>query len=198
MIVLISPETDLDNEFEILDQLFQKGLTYYHLRKPFKSYDDYCYYLNQIDPRNHNKIVVHHFHNVINDYNLKGLHFQEQSRLDCENNMEDYLANFDIVGKTVSSSFHDPEVLKECAFNFDYHLLSPVFSSISKSGYQGKGFHVHGIEKVVIGMGGVTAVNLESFSDLGYNGVGVLGAVWNSPDPVEVFQKIKTHYDNII
>ena len=97
-------------------------------------------------------------------------------------------------GKTISSSFHEPEELDNCEFEFDYHLLSPVFSSISKQGYEGRGFDVNHIDKCIVGMGGVNANNLSEFDKLGFKGVGILGGIWNAENPVNSFQLIKNNY----
>ncbi|WP_299396794.1 thiamine phosphate synthase [uncultured Gelidibacter sp.] len=191
MIILIAPEKDTVNEIEILHQLFEEGLEWYHLRKPFKNYDEHVTYLNEIDKKYHNRIVVHNFHELINTFNLKGIHFQEQMRIDTIDNPGRYFKNLEMYGKTISSSFHEPEVIEECYFEFDYHLLSPVFTSLSKEGYEGRGFDVNHIDKTIIGMGGVTSGNIESFKTLGYKGVGVLGGIWNSAHPVETFKDIK-------
>ena len=197
MIVLIAPENDVPNEIEILHQLFQEGLDYYHLRKPHKNYEQHSVYLKQIDIKYHNRIVVHYHHELINTFNLKGIHFQEQKRTDHIDNPGQYFKNLNMFGKTISSSFHEPEVLKQCDFEFDYHLLSPVFSSISKQGYKGKGFNVNGIDKTIIGMGGVTPDNLKEFDTLGFKGVGVLGGIWNNDKPIATFKKMKAHFNNI-
>jgi len=194
MIVVIAPENDIPNEIEILNQLFLEGLEYYHLRKPNKDYQAHCDYLNKIDKQYHNKIVVHYHHELINDFNLKGIHFQEQKRIDNIDNPGRYFKNLNLFGKTISSSFHEPKDLEDCYFEFDYHLLSPVFSSISKEGYNGRGFDVNAIDKTIIGMGGVTVDNLSAFDTLGYNGVGVLGGIWKSDTPVAVFKKMKLHF----
>ena len=74
-------------------------------------------------------------------------------------------------------------------------MLSPVFSSISKEGYQGRGFDVNHIDKTIIGMGGVTNKNLAEFDVLGFNGVGVLGGIWSSETPVEDFKLMKSHFE---
>ncbi|WP_055437202.1 thiamine phosphate synthase [Lacinutrix algicola] len=195
MIVLIAPENDIPNEIEILNQLFQEGLEYYHLRKPNKDYQAHCDYLNKIDKQHHNKIVVHYHHELVNDFNLKGIHFQEQKRIDNIDNPGRYFKNLSLFGKTISSSFHEPKDLEDCYFEFDYHLLSPIFSSISKKGYNGRGFDVNTIDKTIIGMGGVTVGNLSAFDTLGYNGVGVLGGIWKSDTPVAVFKKMKLHFN---
>ncbi len=195
MIVLIAHEEDLHNEILILNQLFEAGLEYYHLRKPKKNYQEHCDYLNQIDLKYHNRIVVHYFHELINVYNLKGIHFQEQKRRDHIDNPGHYFKELSMFGKTISSSFHEPDDINNCHFEFDYHLLSPVFSSISKQGYEGRGFNVNHIDKRIIGMGGVTTDNLSEFTKLGFIGVGVLGGIWNSNNPVDVFKKIKNYFE---
>ena len=196
MIVLIAPENDVPNEIEILNQLFQEGLQYYHFRKPGKNYKEHCDYLNQIDSKYHNRIVVHYFHELVNKYNLKGIHFQEQKRRDTIDNYSYYFKELNMFGKTISSSFHETEKLANCEFEFDYHLLSPVFSSISKKGYQGRGFNVNHINKKIIGMGGVTATNLTEFTKLGFKGVGVLGGIWNSDIPISNFKTMKQYFTN--
>lgn len=197
MIVLIAPEKDVKNEISILNQLFEAGLEFYHFRKPEKDYQQHCDYLNQIDAKYHNRIVVHYFHELINDYNLKGIHFQEQKRRDCLDTPGNYFKNLNMFGKTVSSSFHEPDELIACDFEFDYHLLSPVFSSISKEGYEGKGFDVNAIDKLVIGMGGVTTSNLHKFTKLGFKGVGVLGGIWNSSTPILNYKKMQDYFIQI-
>jgi len=197
MIVLIAPEKDIDNEILILNQLFEAGLEYYHFRKPNKSYQEHCEYLEAIDAKYHNRIIVHYFHELINKYNLKGIHFQEQKRRDHIDNPGYYFKDLNLFRKTISSSFHEPKELEDCYFEFDYHLLSPVFSSISKQGYKGKGFNVNHIDKLIIGMGGINANTIAKTIELGYKGVGVLGGVWNTDNPVESFIELKKEYNKI-
>lgn len=194
MIVVIAPENDVPNEITILNQLFQEGLEYYHFRKPHKDYKAHCDYLNAIDKQYHNRIIVHYHHELVNDFNLKGIHFQEQKRIDNIDNPGHYFKGLQMFGKTISSSFHEPKDIENCYFEFDYHLLSPVFSSISKANYNGRGFDVNSIDKIIIGMGGVTTDNLSDFDTLGYKGVGVLGGIWNSNSPVANFKKMIQHF----
>ena len=196
MLIVISAEKNIESEIEILHQLFEAGLTYYHLRKPEKDYEAHCAYLNQIDEKYHDRIVVHYFHELVNEYNLKGIHFQEQKRIDHIDNPGQYFKSLDMFGKTISSSFHEPQELIDCYFEFDYHLLSPVFSSISKVGYKGRGFDVNNIDKTIIGMGGVNAETIPKVLKLGYKGIGVLGGVWNAENPVKSFKAIKEKYNN--
>lgn len=195
MIVLIAPEKDIPNEIEILHQLFEEGLEYYHFRKPFKNYDEHVAYLNQVDKKYHDRIVTHYFHELVNEFNLKGIHFQEQKRIDALENGSEYFIGLNMLGKTMSSSFHEPEELANCDIEFDYHLLSPVFSSISKKGYEGRCFDVNHIDKTIIGMGGINTDTIQETIELGFQGIGVLGGVWNAENPVESFKDIKRHYE---
>lgn len=197
MIVLVAPEEDITGEIEILNQLFEEGLQCYHLRKPTKNDQEHAAYLQQIDTKYHNRIVVHYHHKLINNFNLKGIHFQEQKRINHLNNFKEYFKNLNMYGKTTSSSFHDPEVLKACCFEFDYHLLSPVFSSISKKGYQGKGFEVNHIHKTIVGMGGINTETIQKTLELGFKGVGVLGGVWNAENPIDSFKSIKETFEKL-
>ena len=198
MIVLISPEKDIKNEMVILNQLFDAGLEFYHLRKPLKNIQEYSAYLNKIEAKYHNRIVVHEFHELINKYNLKGIHFQEKKRRDHIDNPGQYFKNLNMYGKTISSSFHEVEELENCEFEFDYHLLSPVFSSISKKGYKGKGFNVKNSDKLIIGMGGVDLSTISEIFKLGFKGIGVLGGVWNRQNPLQSFIDLKNKYTLII
>ncbi len=198
MFVLIAPEKDIENEVKILHQLFEEGLEYFHFRKPHKNYEDHVLYLNLIDKKYHDRIVVHYFHELINEFNLKGIHFQEQKRRDVLENGSEYFIGLNMMGKTMSSSFHEIEELSSCDIEFDYHLLSPVFSSISKKGYEGKGFDVNHIDKMVVGMGGVDNKTIKETIQLGFQGVGVLGGVWNAENPIKSFKNIKEEYEKSI
>ncbi|CAM1361765.1 Thiamine phosphate synthase [Tenacibaculum soleae] len=198
MIVLIAPEKDVANEIEILHQLFEAGLEYYHLRKPFKNLEEHVSYLNKIDAKYHNKIIVHYFHELTNEFNLKGIHFQEQKRRDALENGNRYFIGLNMLGKTMSSSFHEPKDIEVCDIEFDYHLLSPVFSSISKKGYEGRGFDVNHIDKSIVGMGGINKETIAKTIDLGFKGIGVLGGVWNAENPIESFREIKNQYKNCL
>lgn len=195
MIILIAPEKDIPNEIEILNQLFKEGLEYYHFRKQDKNYEEHVAYLNMIDKKYHNRIVVHFYHELINDFNLKGIHFQEQKRIDSLEKGIGYFNGLKMNGKTMSSSFHEPEELAACNLTFDYHLLSPVFSSISKVGYEGRGFNVNHINKKIVGMGGINTETIQETIQLGFKGIGVLGGVWNVENPVESFKSIKRFYE---
>ena len=190
MIILFSPERELNHEQAILNQLFEAGLECFHLRKPHMTFQEHWAYLAQIEPEHHAKIMVHQFHEVTETFALKGIHFKEKDRID---GMEKELLP---PHQAISTSFHCPQDLQNHSFEFDYQFLSPVFSSISKSGYEGKGFEVHHISKKVIALGGIHLGNIGKVKKMGYQGIGVLGSVWQHPDPVSQYKQLATTFQN--
>ena len=197
MLLIITSEQKIEQEDKLINQLFESRLQLLHLRKPGLDKIEYKNLLAQIHTRFHSRIMIHEHHSLCNELDLKGVHIQEQHRIDLGDHLADYVHRFQSDGFSVSSSFHEPVDLEKSKLPFNYCLLSPVFSSISKRGYQGRGFEVSHIDQVVVGMGGINSDTLSQAFQLGYKGVGILGAVWNSEDPVQSFQKIYKHFHTI-
>ncbi|MEE9364451.1 MAG: thiamine phosphate synthase [Cellulophaga sp.] len=194
MIIIISAENDFKNEINLLHLLFEVGLQSFHLRKPKKSLEEYKVYLNKISTKYHDRIVIHHFHELTEEYSLKGVHLQEFARNCLKEKLASFVEEHQKKGNTVSSSFHEPEVIENCEVLFDYHLLSPVFTAISKKNYLGRGFNVTKNSKNIVGMGGINEKTIPQTIALGYKGIGVLGGVWNTENPVESFKNIQNKY----
>ncbi len=191
MIIVLTSEKALENEAKQINNLFDAGLEILHLRKPTFTIDGYRALLDQIDMQYHNRIMTHQFPELTMEYKLRGIHLQEQARLDLEDTLNVTIQIYKNKGFSVTSSFHSKEDIIACDADFEYVLLSPVFGSISKSGYKGKGFDVTDLDEVVIGMGGINESTLQATFDLGFKGVGVLGGIWSVEDSLESFLKIK-------
>lgn len=194
MLVVLTSEQEIHHEAMLLNQLFKAGLKVLHLRKPRFDIAAYRNLLNKINPEYYTQIMIHEHHNLCAEFGLKGIHIQEQARLNLGCELQNYINDFKEYGHLVSSSFHEPEVLESCNATFDYHLLSPVFSSISKQGYKGRGFDVNHIDKIIVGMGGINSETIQKTITLGYQGIGVLGGIWNTENPVNSFQLIMSNY----
>ena len=191
MLLLITPETDVDNEMELINSFFAAGLEILHVRKPEKNYVQHMAYLSAIDEQYHNKIMLHYQHDLAEDFMLKGVHVQEVPRLELGEDFGLYVARFTSQGYDVSTSFHEGyEIMLYKDVPLIYNLLSPVFTAISKPGVVGKAFDVNAIDVPVIGMGGVSESTIPAVKKLGYSGVGVLGGVWNSAEPIDAFKSI--------
>ncbi len=191
MLLLITPEQDQEKEADLVNTFFKNGLEILHLRKPFKSYAQHMAYLSAINEEYHNKIVLHYQHDLAEDFMLKGIHIQEQPRVDFGEEFGLYVSRFTSQGYDVSTSFHNPsEIMLYKDVALIYNLLSPVFTAISQPGMQGKAFDVSEIDIPVIGMGGVHAENIHLVKKLGYAGVGVLGGIWNAENPVDACKSL--------
>ena len=194
-LILISPEHDLKGEMEVLVQLFNFGITTYHLRKPDWCIEKTQRWLQQLPKDFHNLVVLHNHFVLANDFEIKGIHLNEEKRPFARQ-----LSNY----KIISASFHSVEDLKGNTFPYEYAFLSPVFDSISKAGYKGN-FDLKLLKEnlremkqqnrsmpKVIGLGGVNAQNILSLKSAGFSGAGLLGSVWQNENPIKAFLEIQT------
>ena len=162
MLILITPENDVENEIAIVNAIFEAGLEILHVRKPNKNYAQHMAYLSGIEERFHNKIMLHYEHDLAEDFMLKGVHVQEVPRVEFGEDFGLYVTRFTSQGYDVSTSFHEAyEIILYKEVPLIYNLLSPVFTAISKPGMLGKAFDVNAIDLPVIGMGGVSENNID-------------------------------------
>ena len=197
MLIVLTSEKKISNEASLINQLFEAGLERLHLRKPEFTIDEYRHLLDQIDTEHYKKIMLHEHHSLVDEYKLRGIHLQEKARRDLENTLSTFVNDCKEIGYRVSTSFHTIEDIEHNKGLFEYVLLSSVFNSISKSGYEGKNFDVNHLTEFVIGMGGINEDTLQSTFDLGFKGVGILGGVWNTENPIKSFKRIKDKIENL-
>ena len=191
MLIVLTSDQAVEQEISLIHQLFKGRLEILHIRKPNYSKGDVRQFIQQIDSEYHSKLVIHKHHELCTEFTLKGIHLKEQHRIDLGENIIDYLDTFSSKGYSISTSFHDLETLNGYTTVFDYCFLSPVFSSISKHGYEGRKFDVSHSSKKVIALGGIQIDTVEATFNLGYQGVGVLGAIWQSKTPIANFKEIQ-------
>jgi thiamine-phosphate pyrophosphorylase len=202
LLIVISPPETYSDEHKTLTILFNQGLEIFHLRKPDYSYDDMETYITSIPVEFHPRIVIHSHYLLANRYNLKGIHLTEKARKD--KNIGKVLKT--LGNKSLSASFHHLDELKRNRRRYDYVFLSPVFDSISKSGYKSN-FDLSTIRKDIqlinthhkhplniIALGGINAENIGLIKKTGFAGAALLGAVWESDDPLSTFSAVKNHF----
>lgn len=197
MLIVLTSDRDIKNEATLINSLFDAGLNRLHLRKPQFTKDEYCILLDQIDTKFYKKIMLHEYHSLVDRYKLRGIHLQEKARRDMKGALQSFTIDCKEAGYKVSSSFHTIEDIQRNKGLFEYVMLSPVFNSISKTGYEGKNFDVSHIDEFVVGMGGINADTLQATFNLGFKGVGILGGVWNTVSPIKSFKRIKDKIENL-
>jgi thiamine-phosphate pyrophosphorylase len=91
--------------------------------------------------------------------------------------------------------FHSLEELENYKEKYDYAFLSPIFDSISKIGYISNFNLIETKETIkgknIIALGGIDEDKIEIVRELGFRGIAVCGAVWQSQNPLEKFLRIK-------
>lgn len=188
-IVVITPETTQPKEFDVLQTVTSRYNCIIHVRKPHLNFADYKkYILNNKDILPH--LVLHEHHELAKEYPVKGIHLKESVR-------NSYTEIGDGV-KTISTSLHRIEDASTLTHSFEYVFYSPLFKSISKENY-GTNTTGEALTKTVaelkkrtsipiIGLGGINEENIALVKSSGFDGAAVLGAVWESENPVRAFE----------
>lgn len=180
-------------EHQIINTLFDEGLDVFHLRKPGTE-PVYSERLLSLIPDDYRKnIVVHDHFYLKNEYNLKGIHLNQR--------------NPDLPPKYkghISCSCHTADEVMAHKRACNYVFLSPIFDSISKTGYTAsfspqqlqdlKGRKI--IDRKVMALGGVSLDNIAELKDYGFGGAVVLGDIWNrfSIHSTENFKDLIAHF----
>ncbi len=183
-LIVISPEADDARELPALARFFAAGLAHYHLRKPAWDRGRLVAHLRAIPAEFHPHIVLHSQHDLAADFAL-GVHNapgpSPRARLR-------------------SRAVHTLVALRDLLGTPERLLFSPVFPSISKPGH-GPAFDHDELRAAlapprraeVIALGGIDSSRLAACRALGFDGAAVLGAVWQSPDPVAAFTDLLAH-----
>ncbi len=185
-LIVISPESEDAREQTVLAQLFTAGLTDYHLRRPAWSRTQLAACLRAIPTEYHPRIVLHSHHDLAAEFKIGGLHFRDTdgppSPLLC------------------SRAAHDLATLRASFDRYDRLLFSPVFPSLSKPGRLPdpriapsdlRAILALPRRAEVIALGGIDASRVAECRELGFDGVAVLGAIWQVADPVRAFHELK-------
>ncbi|PWJ41011.1 thiamine phosphate synthase [Sediminitomix flava] len=184
-IILISSPEEEKKELEKTTELFKSGLTKLHLRKPKWNKEEYRRFIEKISPNYHPHIILHQFHELLDEFDLGGIHYSEKTRPERQE-----------LDLHCSTSFHQLEQLEQDWGSYNYVFLSPIFDSISKVGYKSYFKPKELKSKIqtsrypVVALGGITPYQIQTCKDLGFDGVAVLGYVWASENPLRAYQEL--------
>ncbi|NDV59886.1 thiamine phosphate synthase [Bacteroides sp. 519] len=175
-LIVITPEKELYNEAAIINLLFKEGLETLHLRKPYSTQQQLAAILEEIKPEYRTRIMLHDHFSLAGEYTIKGVHL---NRRNPEPPQKESL--------TISKSFHSLSELTDTD-NWEYGFLSPIFDSISKTGYN-KAFTnselIAARDKGIINhriyaLGGISIDKIPLVAGYGFGGVAVLGSLWGN------------------
>lgn len=201
MIVFTTPKLFHNEEF-FLNALFSEGMEILHLRKPNASLQEVTLFLSQIKEKYHSRIVMHSHFDLLKDFKLKGICFSEVNKFKYAR----------YAGQNILKIWpaHSVEALKTVPDGIDYVLLSPLYESISKSGYSRKwtidDFAIYMKQNSkrnfrLVALGGIDEHNIKDALALGFDDVAVLGGLWNSMNGgllalVQQYKKLKEICNN--
>jgi thiamine-phosphate pyrophosphorylase len=196
LVVISAPEM-VAQEIEIMRELLAAGLPRLHLRKPAFGPAEMADFIGQLSRRYHARLVLHSHPVLVSKMKLGGLHLTTAVRNALTSRPK--LAP----GQTLSTSFHTLAEIRQHRRKYDYVFLSPIFDSLSKSSYA-SGFELSTVTEAlrqlrrragyvpqVLALGGIEADKLVPVRQAGFAGAAVLGALWQSPDPVAAFRELQ-------
>lgn len=179
--ILISTEDGL-NDCEKLERTDVSEYHAFHIRKPNWTLSELRKYLSELPEKWKDIAVLHSHFELINEFNVKGLHLNEFNRSkEISNDLKPYI---------ISTSFHLIEDLLMDTSTYEYVFLSPIYDSISKKEYKSS-FGLDDLLQVnksshhqIIALGGVDTSKFDECSSLGFSGIGLLGSFWDSDNNV--------------
>jgi len=196
--IVISPESHYPNEQDWVVKLFEAGLWHYHLRKPFMTDEELEDYLEQIPEKWHRQVIPHQRHYMVEAHELGGWHFKDDAK---KLQKAETLMKLHQGSLIMSRAIHSLDDLNEDLSRWDYVMLSPVFQSISKREYGPRWedaqltaalrYCKEAYRTRVYALGGVDESKFRRCERMGFDGLALLGCVWQSRYPLESFLKVK-------
>lgn len=189
-LIAISWPDFFEGEAAVINALFEEDLDILHLRKPGAKEEDVATLIEKIEPRFRKRLTLHYLPDLAERYAVGGYHLSPNRPLAPEG-----------WGGRLSASCHTMEELVEKLHTVDYAFLSPIFDSISKSGYKSSFSH-ETLQKAasenvigagVVALGGVTPANMGMVKELGFGGVAVLGGLWGDRTLENVVRRYKEY-----
>ncbi|WP_264552342.1 thiamine phosphate synthase [Flavobacterium sp. N2038] len=193
MIVITNPSA-IANEISIIDSLFEEGLSLLHIRKPDFSELEMAQFIHQIKLEYRANLVLHHHHDLAEDFGIERFHFSEKERKRIYDSPARFLKPCRYKNKSKSTSTHSVEDFNSLRDGFDYAFLSPVFKSISKENYEPKADLFETLKSrtnyktKVVALGGIDTQNIQEIFEKGFDEVALLGSIWNSKTPLKQFK----------
>jgi thiamine-phosphate pyrophosphorylase len=197
-LVLLTAPTAQPDEPRVLTELLAQDLSRLHLRKPGWTAAQLEALIQALPPPFYSRLVLHGHPHLVRQYQLGGLHLTESQRAAARRRPRL------LPGQTLSTSFHSLAEVNQHRRYYDYVFLSPIFDSLSKVGYASK-FDLgelrrffqaqaarRGYHPPVLALGGIEAHTISLVRQAGFAGAAVLGAVWQSADPVAAFLTLRS------
>ncbi len=166
-------------EADTIADMLDRGACRVHIRKPGAAVECMAALIEAIPEEYRGRISLHDCPSLACRYGIGGIHLNSR----CPSVPDGFRG-------MVSRSCHSIAELRALSADISYAFLSPVFDSISKTGYRA----AFGREELsaaaregllgerVFALGGVAPANFTEVEALGFGGAALLGAAWQPVD----------------
>lgn len=203
-VIVYSAESNIKDEIYYLNDLLANGLVQLHIRKPSTPKYVLENLILNIDPQKHQNLIIHSHYDLLAKYDLKGIHFTKKYLEKAHPlNVETLINTSRVKSFSLSKPVHFLKELESVEDYYEFVTLSPIFDSISKEGYRGKKDELSNFRSIkrdglnVYALGGITKDNIALVKEMGFDGAILLGAVWNSDDPVRQYKEVLNTIESI-
>ena len=185
-------------EADRLAALLEAGVDRLHLRKPGVDPGELEGLLRRLAPRWSERLVLHGGRELALRYGIPNVHGSVEYR---DGRGRSGGGPFVGAGErlVISTSVHSWEEFGLLPEGLAYAFISPLFDSISKTGYPGNAELLRMSRPgpcLPVGLGGVNAETLGEMVQLGWKGAAVLGWIWEQPGlAVRRFEQLKKIID---
>lgn len=201
-LLVISSSNNIDSEHIIIKKLLDEGLDTLHVRKPKLSTEGLRKFLDGFAEEYHKHMIIHTHHNLIWDFNLKGLHITKtHKKQKLRMWFEERLYNFRRPGMIRTTSCSSISSLAESYPLYEYILLSPIFvtpqehrPTFSRSTLD---TIMAKFPKKVVARGGANVAHIEKAKEIGFSGIAFHNTIWHSEDPVKSFIELRERYKQL-
>ena len=205
-LVVISPEGDDPREHAVLADLFSAGLERYHVRKPAWSHAKLETWLRPLPRDWRARLVLHQHHDLVAALGLGGRHWRDVGGGSDAPPVQPSTVGgrTALPGSITSRSCHELSSLRAALGRYDSVFFGPVFPSISKPGHGPRPeMPVSELSALldsrtaaarrtrVLALGGITVETALRALALGFDGVAVLGTIWQAADPLHAFTRLQ-------
>ncbi|MFI3301750.1 MAG: thiamine phosphate synthase [Rikenellaceae bacterium] len=168
-VIVITQPSDIEGEGELISAILTTGVNRIHIRKPNWSSEKTAQLINQIPHNLRYQLTLHDHFELCKELGVGGIQL----------NGRNPIAPQGFKGLVSRSCHTISELEQEC----DYATLSPIYDSISKCGYKSSfaAEELQAIKPNTIALGGVTPQNIPTLHALGFEGVAILGYMWQEP-----------------
>ncbi len=194
-LVVMSASVDYPGEVGEAVNMLDKGLDFFHVRKPRKSKSDLADYIKKFPKEYRSRLVLHSFHDLADVYKLGGIHLSRAHR--GRNKFYQFrlwLRRRQAPNFVVTRTFHKLTDIVNDKRTYSYTFLSPVYDSHAQTtlsaGFSQRALHIilPQAKQPVYALGGVSLDNLAKSFENGFHGAVFHGSIWDGESsPSEMF-----------